>query len=953
MGINGEGSRRISALVGVVAGAALLASLTVAETASTDNGCTHGVKKTVEVGIVKAIGCWTESTASGGGKVQTAAWADNPGGVDLNGFVVTGRSGGGLQIDESTRRVTSIGITSQAYELALAQLNSRNWPAEGQVNRLGDPIKLDFIAPEKSGLLLETLHLGSNSVANALAGLSPVGTVETPVRLEEEGTGSMDLTVALAGIFTLKGKPQSVTIDLPTSSGEGTKLDGFDLDLEEIDAVNFLKINNLSAKYNGATKVIAGGANLTFPFMKGKGFGANFQLDNGVLSKLNFTVHGTKIPIGGAGFLTDIAGGFSFQPVQALNFDKYCKSQGYDKAVIVGPDHGANAANHWYCQKGNNKPDGLSANRACQLQTGNEGSTARSIDTDSAYGWQCIGGITSGATSFDLEANANFGADFGTAIPSPFGEIEPVRVDAGLGIGYGGGGLVIKVNGGVTIFRLPVGDVYLILNTNAGVAFGVGLGIGFPSYKNNEDDPFYIGARVDGWIGKGHFQFEGKGRVALLSLKLFDGRVLVNDKAAGACWVVFGFNGGAVYRYGESGVRTFGVGCGLDDYKEQFPGGAAATASSPRKFALGAKRGVLAVKGDGAAPRFTLRSRDGRSYRTPTEGLSHLGADHFFYVNEFTDTTNVVLKNPRGQWTITPDEGSVPITSLKAAREVPKEKVTARIRGRGTTRTLEWDSAGRPHTRLVFTEVLPNGSEMPLLHTGKASGSKRVKVTKGTQYGKRKLRVVVVHGYASRQAKVVDKFKVWPPARLPASRKVSAWAHDHSVRVKWEKVRKARGYLVEVSTLAAGNPKASNYIRKVPAKRRSLVIRHHPAGKRTVAKVFALNADDKLGKVAKSAFATTPRARKLGDAARRSARSATLRGGKVALRVQCPRNGHCRVEVKLRRDGRVVARKRYQQTPDTLHLLRLAPKGGATGDLEAVVELRRTGKKVLARSPVG
>jgi hypothetical protein len=950
----GVGRSRLRRAVAPVAAAALLAALVFADTAATQltaANCARGEKQTIEVGIVKAIGCWTKSTNSAGQTLHTARFEDQvQGGIDLNGFVVTGPAGGALQINESTREVASV-VASSGTATANAQLQSRNWPFTGQLNNLGGPIKLDFIAPEKSGLLLETLHLGSNSVAGALAGLSPVGTIETPVRLEEDGTGSMDLTVALAGIFTLKGKPQSVTIDLPTSSGEGTKLDGFDLELEEIDAVKFLTIKELTAKYSASTKVIAGGANLAFPFTKGKGFGANFQLDNGVLSKLNFTVHGTKIPIGAAGVLTDISGGFSFQPVQALDFDKYCKSQGYEKSVIVGPDHGTNAYANQKCHKGNTN-DGVDVGKACQLQTGNSGSQARSIDTTSAYSWQCIGGISSGATSFDLSANASFGATFGPVVPSPFGEIEPIRVDSSLGIGYGAGGLLIQINGGLSLFRLPVGDVYLIINTNSGVAFGLGLGIGFPSFRNNENDPFYIGARVDGWVGGGHFQLGGKGRIAVFNLKLLDGEILVNDKAAGSCWTVLGVPGGVVYRYGSSGPQTFGISCGLGDYKEQFQGGGQAAAASPaRKFDLSSEQVVLDVKGAGAAPRFTLRSRDGRVFDTPTDSPSELNDDHAFIINDFTDTTHVVIPDPKGKWKVVRHGGSAPITSLMAARRVPKERVKARIEGKGHRRTLVWDSLDRPNTRLVFTEVLPGGTEMPLLHTKAASGSKPVKLASGSHYGKRRLRVTIIHGYGSRQQGVHDHYTVNPPGKMPAPRRVSAWRHDHDVVVTWSGVDGAKGYLVEVSTAAGGDSRASNYVRKVSPGTRRVAIPHHPDGERSVAKVFALNSDDNPGRGTKDGFLTSPQARNLREAARTSANSAKVRGNGVALRVQCPENGHCRTRVELRQSGKLISSASYQQAPDTFHLLRLKAKGGQRSeDLRAVVTLSRTGEQVTSRA---
>jgi hypothetical protein len=844
--------------------------------------CHGGQAQTVEVGIVKAIGCWTQSTKNGG-TLYTGRWEDQDQGIDLNGFVLTGPKGGGLQISAGTREVVSVDLGGGDNR---AQLNSRNWPTAGQINPLGGLLKLDFIAPEHSGLLLEDLHLGSNSVAGALAGLSPVGTIETPVRLEEGGKGSMDLTVALAGFFTLKGKPQSVTVALPTESGKGTTLDGFDIDLEEIDAFKVVTINNFEAKYSAAEKSLSGAAGATFPFTapgkKGVGFGVSFAFKSADFFELQADAHGLKIPIGAppGGLVTQIGGGFRLT---------FLPSGGFVPSIL-----------------------------------------------------------------------AKIAADFGPEIPTPFGEIAPVSANAALQFGSDGKEAIFKLSGGLSVFNIPVGDAYLFIHFNTGVEFGAGLGLGLPSFRNNENDPFYIGARVDGWFGKGKFQLEGKAGITLFGGARLSGRILINDQAVGACWVVpfpftDGIPGGAVTKYGDV-VRTFGVGCGLDDYREKFPQAASASAAHPRQIRLGSKEEVLAVKGVGGAPRFTMHSQDGRVLRTPTDRDSVIErtgpAPHAFFVNQATGITNVLLPHPKGLWTVIPYEGSPPITSLKAGREAPKEHVKAEVRGDGPVRTLVWSSRNRPHTRLEFTELLRGGQEIPILRTKKASGSKRFRASSGARYGKRAIRVVVVHGYASTQSSVVDHYRVAPPRRLGPPKGVSAFRHNHDVYVKWSGVKGAHGYLVQVSMSQSGE-KASNYVRHIGPGRRQVVIRHHPGGGQATAKVYALNSDEKLGRPGKQAFATNPSARTLKEAASRSARSARLSHGAVRLMMSCPEDGHCRTRVELRAGNKLVGRANVQLVPDTFHVLRIKPAARANlgqggPGLRVVVRMRRSDEKARA-----
>jgi len=822
----------------------LLATLVLAARATpvTAEACKGGTHKTIEAGIVKAVGCWTEATKKGV-TVYTGRWEDQPEGIDLNGFRLTGESGGALQIVPDNGEVKSVALSDSASPKA--QLNSVNWPGAGEVNPLGDPIKLGFIAPNNGDLLLEDLHLGSNSVAGALAGLSPIGTVETPVRISEGGKGSMDLTIMLGGVFSLKGRPQSLTISLPTESEKGTKLDGFEMKLEKIDTFKVVTINDFEATYSAAKKLISGGANLTFPFSPDgkKGFGGSFALENGLLTELNFSAEGLEIPIGAppGGFVTAIGGGFK------TNFEKK-----------------------------------------------------------------------------EFLANARLEAELGPEVPTPWGKVAPIGIKSALQIGNRKEQFYFVIRGGVEVFRLDVGNVYLAIYGDSGVDFSVGLGVGFPSYRNNDRDPFYIGAQVGGWISKGHFQFEGKGRVALFSLKIFDGEILVNDRAAGACWKVLDVPGGAVYPYGTK-VKTFGVGCGLDHYREKFPGSARVSSRHSQRFRLSRAEQVITVKGAGAPPRFTLRSAAGRTLRTPVDSdasIQRKGFRHAFFVNEETNTTHVVIPRPRGRWTITPYAGSAAITSLKAAREVPRERVRARVSGRGATRRLTWTSLDRPHTKLLFLEKMPGGREVPIFQTDRPSGSRKFRVLTGGHYGKRRLHVVVIHGYASRQSGVVDTYRVTRPGRLRPPQRVTGWRDEHDARVAWSGVRGAHGYLVEV-TLPNGGKRLTNFVREVSANRRSLTIPHHPGGGRAIARVFALNRDGRLGRPAKATFPTGPPRSSLRVAARRSARTATRRGGRVRLRSSCPRGQHCRVVVELRYRGRVIARDRFQQTPDTFRIVTL------------------------------
>jgi hypothetical protein len=895
--------------------AALTILLFPSASASGDvSSCPHGTKKPVEVGIVIATACWTQATVSGA-TVDTAAFADNPNGIDLNGFVITGALGNGLQINEKTNAVTSI-QTSSGRPVSV-QLNSRNWPVAGQVQALGSPFVVSFSAPTSGSLQLTDIRLGSNQIAGALAGLSPVGTIDTPVMLEPDGEGTMDLTVALAGIFTLKGKPQSVTIALPTKPNEGTKFDGFELSLKEIDGLKFVTVEDLDAHYSASQKLISGSATVKFPFLS-KGIGASITIQNGVLTDLGVNVSGLQIPIGPAGFLTAIGGGFHISGVVTPDVNGYCRSIGYDSGYITGNSG-------WQCHKGSStaSPD---MGKACIFTTGNPATKASYTNANDARSWICSGAPPSVATSFDLGANASLSAQFGPSIPSPFGEIEPIAADARLDLSYTAQELVVGLQGTFYLFRIPVGDAYLRIHSNSGVEFGAGVGIGIPSFKNNPNDPFYLGLRVDGWVGGGKFQLEGQGKFSLFSFKVLEGDGLINDRGIGACWTVLGIPGGAFYKWGSSGPEAFGTTCGLGNYREQFPAGSAADAATARTFRLTQSKTVLEVRGTSAAPRFTLRAADGRVVRVPVRGSSVMTRDYAVILNHLNRTTYVILPHARARWTITPYPGSAAVTSVKAAHIAPKERVTAEVVGTGTTRTLVYNALKLPNTRLLFLEVLRNGTKFPILNTAAGSGRHRFRVETGNGYGIRKLRVVVIQGAGSTQSRVLARYRVVAPRRLPAPPSVTAWRDGFIVNVHWAGLLGARGYLVQVHQRVG--KQVVSFVRRVPASETQVLIPKFPGlpGK-TTATVWTLNSDGVIGTGRSSSFRTTPSAVTFKAAARATARGAYSDRGAVVVRTQCPmsRDGYCQVLLTLVLNGHSIVTAGDQVAPGTSYFVHLRP----------------------------
>ncbi len=840
----------------------LVVLLTGGQAQSADTSCKGGERSTIDVGIARADACWTKS-GTGEKTIYKARWIDQPVGVgvDLNGFVL-GRAatggGSGITFNPATREVESDGNVV---------LYSRNWPKPG-LNALGTPFPLEFVAPKPATdgdaeLTIEDLEVNATNIfKGTLAGLfAPVLNVESPTKITEDGKGSIGLTVQLSGIFTLKGKSQTGTLEFNTELGKGTTWDGFSLELNEIDSLKVVTLENFNAYYSASKEAFGGEATVRFPFTKPlppgvagpqeqketKGFKAGFGVTKGRLTGVSFGVSGLKIPVGSAGFLTSIEGGGEWAEFPNMAF----------KAAI--------------------------------------------------------------------------GATFGPELPVPWGPpAAPIGVTGSLSYEYKNKEIVFITKAGLSLFNIPLGSAYLGIYTQTGVQFGAGIGIGVPSLRDKPSDPFYVGARVDGWIAKGRFQFTGNGRIRVFNVPLLDAQAMVSTNVIGACAKMFWFNVGAVYTFKTKRTETFGKSCGLERYKEKFPGTdlVSASASTPRFFRLNGREAVLEVSGKNGAPRFSLSS-GGKVIKVPASGTGVKRDDYAIFIDEAEGETHVLLRRPKGTWRITPYSGSPAITGLRSGQPMPEEKVEARLVGRGTTRTLIWDSKGQPDTSLVFTEEMKGGVEHPILTTGKTSGKRKVTLSRGGLFGKRKLKVLVLHGDAPRDEEVVDRYvvKAPPPPKAPA--RVRGWRNEHDAVVTWSRVRGAANYYVQVK-LPGSRTWKNSYARLVGARSSRVLLEDFPSGTPgrhlARARVVAINQAGRSGRPGQTSFRTDPGPIGLRAAATATARSAHRRGNGVTVRSTCVSGGHCLVKIKLLHGKRVIGLSRFQQVPDTYRHLKVHPR---------------------------
>lgn len=90
-------------------------------------------------------------------------------------------------------------------------------------------------------------------------------------------------------------------------------------------------------------------------------------------------------------FLLSLSGNASAaQELGPVDLGAYCRSTGWDAAVLEGPPQGPNAAYTWACERGGGSEHGsVDVQAACRRQYGVPDATASPTNVNDAYTWRC------------------------------------------------------------------------------------------------------------------------------------------------------------------------------------------------------------------------------------------------------------------------------------------------------------------------------------------------------------------------------------------------------------------------------------------------------------------------------------------------------------------------------------------------------------------------------------
>ena len=156
------------------------------------DGCTD---QELEVGIVKAKGCWTQS----GTKYTTT------GPVDLNGFTVTPSASAPFSIDTDVQNRVAT-TNGKAVGLAANPVKYKDMPLNFRIPSSGE------------------VQIGGATLPPAaqLAGFPLLVNVQSQITLSE-GQGAVVLPIQFFNFLTVIGKNQTVTVNSAVIPGQGLK----------------------------------------------------------------------------------------------------------------------------------------------------------------------------------------------------------------------------------------------------------------------------------------------------------------------------------------------------------------------------------------------------------------------------------------------------------------------------------------------------------------------------------------------------------------------------------------------------------------------------------------------------------------------------------------------------------------------------------------------------------
>ena len=300
------------------------------------------------------------------------------------------------------------------------------------------------------------------------------------------------------------------------------------------------------------------------------------------------------------------------------------------------------------------------------------------------------------------------------------------------------------------------------------------------------------------------------------------GNARVSSKGMVACLILIddGFEPGIGYHWGDATPHIFnGVtdGCKPSQYWEvnirgsqlaaastADPGPGRARVPSPRAEApleftvkQGDEAKDIELHGVGGAPAVEVRAPNGETITSVPNEMQVGDKLQTLAWEEYDFTWVGVANGQPGKYTITPLEGSVPISEMLETKPTPDEGIKGKVSGKGSKLVLNYDVGKDPGQKVTFVE---SGDEVrtELGTATKGKGKIKFAPTSGPAGQRQVVAEYEVDGIPA-PVEVLDGFKAGPPPQAGKVKRVRVQRRGKSLKIAWAKASNAVGYGVVVS----------------------------------------------------------------------------------------------------------------------------------------------------------
>ncbi len=333
-------------------------------------------------------------------------------------------------------------------------------------------------------------------------------------------------------------------------------------------------------------------------------------------------------------------------------------------------------------------------------------------------------------------------------------------------------------------------------------------------------DPFGDRLKIEGglagWadVEKKLFNIEGQVQ-ACVDIDIFDHCMgvgaLVSSKGIAFCTIVpvpltplgptVPVPAGVGYKWGQGfppDIMVFS--CDRGPYGEAKP--AASQNRTSFTLASGLPSASVRVRGRGGPPRLVLTGPRGERISVPQTDPATANPDVVALSIDETDTTEVFLRKPSGgRWTVTTQDGSPGIASIRSAEGLRDPRVRARVTGSGRTRVLRYRISGASGQRVTFIER--GARTYSRIGTVRyRRGSIPFRPAAGRR-GRRQIEAVIERNGVATKLLRVARYAAPADARPARPRGVRVRRRGARLVVSWRAVAGARTYAVTVTPRGA------------------------------------------------------------------------------------------------------------------------------------------------------